>query len=166
MIAEIPYTADTGEKLVNETYGPNNIRRNTAGTMDPRPMRIENARPLAGELSLDRNGFVFLEHNTAVQDFFDKPRLETAYYPEVEQLIKRVAGASRVVVVWVAAVQAATHRERTLLPIEGETMSHQLRSTPLDGGDRLDLDEQFRIGEVAHFDHRAGRQIVFEKLLG
>ena len=23
----IPYTIDTGEKLVNETFGPNNIRR-------------------------------------------------------------------------------------------------------------------------------------------
>jgi hypothetical protein len=26
MHAEIPYTFDTGEKLVNETFGPNNIR--------------------------------------------------------------------------------------------------------------------------------------------
>ena len=24
---EIPYTIDSGEKLVNETFGPNNIRR-------------------------------------------------------------------------------------------------------------------------------------------
>src|ERR671927_356225 len=32
MQAEITYTRDTGEKLVNETYGPNNIRRRTSGT--------------------------------------------------------------------------------------------------------------------------------------
>ena len=96
--ASIPYTANTGEKLVNETFGPNNIRRKTAGTMDPRPMLIENGRPLAGEFSLDRNGFVFVEHKTAVRDFFDKPQLEPSYFPEVEQLIKKVSGASRVVV--------------------------------------------------------------------
>ena len=32
--AEIPYTADTGEKLVNETFGPNNIRRRSSGTIE------------------------------------------------------------------------------------------------------------------------------------
>ena len=95
--ATIQYTLDTGEKLVNETFGPNNIHRNHIGTMDPRPMRVENGRPLAGELSLDRNGFVFVGHKTAVKDFFDKPQLEPAYYPEVERLIKEVSGASRVV---------------------------------------------------------------------
>jgi hypothetical protein len=98
VIATIPYTLDTGEKLVNETFGPNNIHRRHIGTMDPRPMPIENGRPLAGELSLDRNGFVLVGHKTAVEDFFDKPQLEPAYYPEVEQLIKQVSGASRVVV--------------------------------------------------------------------
>ena len=36
MRAHISYTADTGEKLVNETYGPNNIRRRTSGTADLR----------------------------------------------------------------------------------------------------------------------------------
>ena len=98
VVAPIHYTADTGEKLVNETFGPNNIHRNHIGTMDPRPMRIENGRQLADGLSLDRNGFMLVEHQTAVKDFFDKPQLESAYYPEVERLIKRVSGASRVVV--------------------------------------------------------------------
>jgi hypothetical protein len=31
MHAHISYTADTGEKLVNETFGPNNIRRRGSG---------------------------------------------------------------------------------------------------------------------------------------
>ena len=96
--ASIPYTLDTGEKLVNETFGPNNIRRRRIGTLDPRPMSIRNGRPLASEFSLDRNGFLFVEHQTAVKDFFDQQQLERVYYPEVEQLIKTVAGAARVVV--------------------------------------------------------------------
>ena len=98
VIAAIPYTLDTGEKLVNETFGPNNIHRRRIGTLDMQPMTIRNGRPLAGEFSLDRDGFQFVEHRTAVADFFDKPRLELAYFPEVAQLIKKISGATRVVV--------------------------------------------------------------------
>jgi hypothetical protein len=96
--ADIAYTLDTGEKLVNETFGPNNIHRRHIGTMDSRPMQIEDGRPLAGSFSLDKNGFVFVEHRTAVRNFFDKPSLEAEYYPEVERLIKDISGAARVVV--------------------------------------------------------------------
>jgi hypothetical protein len=95
--ADIPYTVDTGEKLVNETFGPNNIRRRKNGTVDPRPMIIRNGRSVADGFSLDRNGFVFVEHKTAVKDFFDRQQLESVYYPEVERLIKSASGAERVV---------------------------------------------------------------------
>jgi hypothetical protein len=61
-------------------------------------MRIRDGRPLAGELSLDRNGFAFVPHPTAVADFFDKDELASVYYPEVERLVQQVSGASRVVV--------------------------------------------------------------------
>jgi len=95
--AEIPYTLETGEKLVNETYGPNNIRRHRTGTQDPRPMTVMNGRLHAREFSLERHGFVFVEHKTAVSDFFDRQQLESVYYPEVERLIKAASGAKRVV---------------------------------------------------------------------
>jgi len=36
---------------------------------------------------------MLVEHKSAVTDFFDKPRLEPVYFPEVERLIKQVAGA-------------------------------------------------------------------------
>ena len=96
--ATIPYTPDTGEKLVNETFGPNNMHRRREGPVDPHPMKIENGRQRAGGFELERNGFVFVEHRTAVKDFFDKSRLEAEYYPEVERLIKQASGASRVFV--------------------------------------------------------------------
>lgn len=95
--AEITYTVDTGEKLVNETFGPGNIRRRTTGTYERRPMSIRNGRPRAGELSLDQNGFVLVEHPTAVTDFFDAEQLKSVYYPEIEQLVKKLSGAA-----WVA----------------------------------------------------------------
>ena len=93
--ADIPYTADTGEKLVNETFGPNNIRRRTSGTAERRRMAVEDARAAAG-LSLDTSGFVLVEHRTAVQDFH-RDDLKRVYYPEVERLIAGLTGARRVV---------------------------------------------------------------------
>jgi ribosomal protein L34 len=95
---DIPYTVDTGEKLVNETFGPNNIRRRKTGTHELKRMAVRNGRLLADRLSLDEHGFVFVEHKTQVTDFFDVAQLESVYYPEVEQLIKAASGASRVVI--------------------------------------------------------------------
>jgi hypothetical protein len=96
--AEIPYTVDTGEKLVNETFGPGNIRRRNEGTWEKRPMSVEDGRTLAGELALEKQGFVLVPHPTAVENFFDEQQLKSLYYPEVETLIREVAGAQRVVI--------------------------------------------------------------------
>jgi len=95
--AEIPYTVDTGEKLVNETFGPNNIRRRRTGMHELRRTRIRDGRALASEFSLEENGFVLVRHETRVRDFFDPEQLKAVYYPEVERLIQEVSGAARVV---------------------------------------------------------------------
>lgn len=96
--AEIPYTLDSGEKLVNETYGPGNIRRRRSGTLDLRRVEVRNGREAGDELALEKSGFVLVEHRTAVKDFFDKEELERVYYPECERLIRETAGARRVVI--------------------------------------------------------------------
>ena len=96
MHAHISYTADTGEKLVNETFGPNNIRRRTSGTAELHEVAISNGRD--EELSLERNGFELVEHRTAVKSFFDADELKSVYYREVEALIRARSGAARVVV--------------------------------------------------------------------
>jgi hypothetical protein len=97
MQAEITYTRDTGETLVNETFGPNNIRRRTSGAEERHRVDIANGRE-ARDLELDANGFLLVEHRSAVRDFFDPDELKRVYYPEVQALIRRVSGASRVVV--------------------------------------------------------------------
>ena len=94
MQASIPYTAATGEKLVNETFGPNNIHRRSSGAEEFHSVEIANAR--GKSFSLDENGFTFIEHHSAVRDFFDPDELKRVYYPEVSQLIKNISGASRV----------------------------------------------------------------------
>jgi hypothetical protein len=94
--AEIHYTRDTGEKLVNETFGPNNIRRRTTGTEAPRLVEIRDGR--TAELSLETNGFVLVQHASAVRDFLDVDELKRVYYAEVEALIGKISGAQRVAV--------------------------------------------------------------------
>jgi hypothetical protein len=95
--AAVPYLADLSVKPV--TYNP------PVGTGVPRregnyrdfKVRIHNAR-LARDLSLDRQAFVLAPHETAVRDFYDKDEIRRTYEPEVEALIKRETGASKVVV--------------------------------------------------------------------
>ena len=96
MQAGIAYTVDTGEKLVNETFGPNNIRRRTSGSQEVFPVRIEDGRASPRKFSLDENGFVFVPHPTTVRDFFDADELKRVYYPEVAALIQKISGARRV----------------------------------------------------------------------
>jgi hypothetical protein len=91
--AGIPYTVSTGEKLVNETFGPNNIHRKSIGTQELRPMEVRDGRQ--GTFSLDENGFTFVEHRSAVRDFLSE-NLQQVYYPEVAALIQKIAGAKRV----------------------------------------------------------------------
>jgi hypothetical protein len=95
---EIPYTVDNGEVLVNESFGPKNIHGRRSGTVELKTMTLLNGRALGERLSLDEQGFVFVEHKTKVADFFDENQLKSVYYPEIEQLIKRESGASRVVI--------------------------------------------------------------------
>lgn len=95
--AQIPYTIDTGEKLVNETFGPNNIRRRrSGGTQDLRPMAIEDGRAVKDRLSLEEHGFIFVGHSTKMHNFFDADELKRVYYAEIVQLIKETSGAKRV----------------------------------------------------------------------
>jgi hypothetical protein len=98
VMAEITYSVDTGTKPVNETFETGQVIRRRTGATEQRRMRIHDARPLVDELSLDESGFVLVQHQTAVADFFDAEQLKTAYYPEVERLVREVSGAAHVVV--------------------------------------------------------------------
>jgi hypothetical protein len=96
--ADIPYTVDNGEKLVNETFGPGNIKRRSQGAWEKRAMQVANGRDFAGEIAFEKNGFVLVPAPTRVENFFDDQQLESVYYAEAEQLIKDVSGAVRVVI--------------------------------------------------------------------
>ena len=65
--APITYTVDTGEKLVNETFGHGNIDRLNTGTYANHTVAIEDARR-HGDLSLDTSGYLLAAHHTAMRD--------------------------------------------------------------------------------------------------
>jgi hypothetical protein len=95
--APITYTVNTGEKLVNETFGHGNIDRLNTGTYANHMVAIADARGYS-DLSLDTSGYQLAAHRTAVRDFFDPQELEAVYYPEIVDLVKQHSGAHRVVV--------------------------------------------------------------------
>jgi hypothetical protein len=61
-------------------------------------VEIHDMRPLAGALSLDREGFELLRHETAVGDLYDDDAIENVYSPEIDTLLRSVTGASRVII--------------------------------------------------------------------
>ena len=136
LYAEIVYTADTGEKLVSETYGPNNTLVRNAGTDERRRVAVRDARPIAGQLSLDGNGFVLAGHNTAVKDFFDADELKQVYYPEVERLIAKVSGASRVVA-FDHTLRSGDQDERQARLVRGPVLSAHSDYTERSGPNRV-----------------------------
>jgi hypothetical protein len=58
-------------------------------------VRVEDMRPHADGLSLDREGFELRRHVSAA-DLYDDEALEKVYYPEIEALLRAVTGGSRV----------------------------------------------------------------------
>lgn len=98
--ADLNYLVDNGERPVTYTYEPPEGIAQRTGDYRLYRVRIANARvnPPPGGLSLDRNGFEFHTHASAVSDFSDPDRIERDYYPESEALLKRATGAQKVVI--------------------------------------------------------------------
>ena len=96
--APVQYLADLSIKPVtyNPPHGTGLPKR--VGNYQDFKVRVHDGRPIARDLSLDRQAFILTHHDTAVRDFYDKEEVRTAYEPEVEALIKRETGAAKVVV--------------------------------------------------------------------
>ena len=63
---------------------------------DPHPVVVHDARGREAEFSLDKNGFQFVNYPSAEKEFDNDERIKEVYYPEVEKILKEVAGAKRV----------------------------------------------------------------------
>ena len=97
--SQLNYLVYTGEKPAS--YGGISASAATEkrkGTYQEYPTRIHDGRAIADQLSLERQGFIFVEHQTVVRDFYNEDEVRSVYYLEVEQLVKKTSGAQRVVV--------------------------------------------------------------------
>jgi len=92
------YLAEATPKPVNYTYDPPAGVPRQSGKYAAQTVAIHDGREVLSKLSLDTNGFVLTEHETAVKDFYDPDEVKAVYYPEVERLLKRVTGAERVLI--------------------------------------------------------------------
>ncbi|KAK3321884.1 hypothetical protein B0H66DRAFT_552856 [Apodospora peruviana] len=90
------YWADPGDGSA-----PTPIYIGKGRVTNERPHRAHNflVHDVSGEeaaYTLDSHGFQYVHHFSHEKDFTDEQAIKTVYYPECEQLLKNVTGASRV----------------------------------------------------------------------
>jgi hypothetical protein len=97
--AMLNYLEESGEKPAS--YG--GVKQSVAdqkrkGKYREHKMTIYNGRPITDQLSLERHGFIFVNHETNVKNFYDEDEIRSVYYKETEELVKQTSGAKRVLV--------------------------------------------------------------------
>jgi hypothetical protein len=103
----VTYLADRSIPPVWHGSGTADARDWHEGRYGAFPVRIHDLRPLAEDLSLDRNGFLLTRHGSAVRDFDDLDEIHEVYVPEMEALIMGLTGASRAIVLGPAVREAS-----------------------------------------------------------
>lgn len=88
--AEIRYL--TPGSFVNRRFVAPGKEVNT-GTYRSYPVRVHDGRPITAQFTLDRNGFVLVQHRSAVVDFMDTSEVEAIYPREAEAVVQSLTGA-------------------------------------------------------------------------
>jgi hypothetical protein len=94
--ATLNYLAPTTERPRNFTFDPPPGVPRSNAAHEARTVSIHDARPLASDISLDREGFAVLHQSSAVQDFWDEEEVRRVYYPEVQRVLAEATGATKV----------------------------------------------------------------------
>jgi hypothetical protein len=119
---------------------------------EAREVFINDMREMAGSLSLDREGFELLGHETAVDDLYDNDAVEQRYYPEIETLLRREFNASRVVIFDATRRSdngaGAPNRDGLRGPAGHVHVDYTAKSGPTRVRDLLDEGEAARLAEA------------------
>ena len=97
VVAPLNFLAPMAERPVAYNYEPPPGTPQRTGRNVQYQVQIRDARPMVNQLSLDKEGFVLLHHQTAVSNFYDEEQIKSVYYPECERVMKEATGAIRVV---------------------------------------------------------------------
>jgi hypothetical protein len=98
VVADLNYIAESSDKPVYYAYEPPAGTPRSTGKFVAHTVPIRDARQVANVLSLDIQGFRLINHETAVEDFYDQEEVKSVYYLEVEALLKAATGAQKVVI--------------------------------------------------------------------
>lgn len=96
----IPHLVPSGELPYFYSYKREDAGPQSNSTYKPTEVVVSDARGREEELTLDKNGVTLVPHETALSraDFYEDPeKIKRVYYPEVEELLRQVTGASKAV---------------------------------------------------------------------
>ena len=96
--ADMKYIVDDGIPPIMYIDWPEEEHKAHPPTYEDRKVKIENGRPRKDEFDLATNGFAFINHRSAVKDFYDDNDISNVCYPEVKALIKKHIGCKKVIV--------------------------------------------------------------------
>jgi len=97
--ADLKYLAPTScQPVYRASTGGAEASLDMEGEFEVHQVRIRNMRPDVSSLSLDREGFVLVQHKTAVSDFYDALQVKSIYEKEITSLLAGLTGARRIVV--------------------------------------------------------------------
>ncbi|OTA97592.1 hypothetical protein M434DRAFT_18984 [Hypoxylon sp. CO27-5] len=91
-LEEKPDVLDDGTAITILTHRPETYERPVVS----HPVHITDVRGREAEFTLDGNGFQYVPHVAQEKDFLDEEHIKAVYYPETEQLLKDVTGASKI----------------------------------------------------------------------
>ena len=94
----VQFTVKTGETPVSLVKNPGEGVEDRTGTFEWRDIVVHDARPIADQINLDGEGYMLVNHETAVEDFLDDAEVRRVYYPEMERLVIEATGCAKVIV--------------------------------------------------------------------
>ena len=106
VVGPVVYLAHMAEKPHSYTFPqPPGVPMSNIVT-ETHTVELFNMRPIARDLSLDREGFELIHCPTEQRDFYDEAELRRVCYPETERAVLAATGGSR------AVIFDHTHRKR------------------------------------------------------
>jgi hypothetical protein len=123
--ATMNYSVDNGRPIDQYFYEPGpDVELNPPGT-DAREVAIEDGWPEADSCSLDREGFEIHDFEAGFADYEDDAAVESAFYPQGIEFVKRHTGARR--------VEVFDHTIRRGAPVDrpGTQITPQRSTVPL-----------------------------------
>src|SRR3954452_8060390 len=96
--AELNYLAPTPGKPRTYAFDPPPGEPKSTSLPEPHQVPIFDARLIANNISLDREGFALVRHPTGVKDFYNDEEIRAVYYPAVEAFLRATLKADRVVI--------------------------------------------------------------------